>query len=106
VRALGRAEQAASVEVSNFDPYVSGICIQRVIVPRHGGTPDEGRIAELERTLAAKLEGYERVLARSRYLAGDQLTLGDVFHLPYGTMAESTGVTLLSDAEKYPNVAR
>jgi glutathione S-transferase len=106
VKALGRAEQAASVESSNFDPYASGICVQRVFIPRRGGKPDEAKVEELEKTLAAKLEGYERILSKSKYLAGDQLTLGDVFHLPYGAMAESTGVTLLSDAEKYPNVAR
>ena len=34
--------------------------------------------------LNQRLEGYERLLSRQAYLAGDQLTLADLFHMPDG----------------------
>ena len=37
--------------------------------------------------LARRLEGYEAILSKSKYLAGESMTLVDLFHLPYGKMA-------------------
>lgn len=34
--------------------------------------------------LNQRLEGYERLLSRQAYLAGDQITLADLFHMPNG----------------------
>lgn len=69
-----------------------------------GGQTDHKRVEELKATLRMKLEGYERILNKHRYLAGDvcsshlhlvnadwlagsqEITLVDLFHLPYGTM--------------------
>ncbi|KAF8595199.1 hypothetical protein BDV93DRAFT_564643 [Ceratobasidium sp. AG-I] len=34
------------------------------------------------------MDGYERILSKQKYLAGDTFTLADLFHLPYGKMAE------------------
>ena len=36
---------------------------------------------------STSLQGYERVLSQFKYIAGDKLTLADLFHLPYGTKA-------------------
>jgi glutathione S-transferase len=75
-------EQAASIEASNFDPFAYGITVQRVFAPFFGRTPDEARVAELAATLEGKMAGYEAILSKHRYLAGDELTLADLFHLP------------------------
>jgi glutathione S-transferase len=99
-------EQAVSTEAFNFDPYASGIAVQRVSNPRRGGKTDEARVAELAGALAGKLEGYERILSRTEYLAGDELTIADLFHLPYGAMLAPQGFTFLEDTNRYPNVAR
>jgi glutathione S-transferase len=104
--AAARFEQAVSTEAFNFDPYASNIVVQRVFVPMRGGKADEARVTELSNTLAGKLEGYERILSRTKYLAGDELTIADLFHLSYGAMLAPAGITLLEDAEKYPNVVR
>jgi glutathione S-transferase len=104
--AAARFEQAMSMEAFNFDPYASGIAVQRVSNPRRGGKSDEARVAEFAGALAGKLEGYERILSRTEYLAGDELTIADLFHLPYGAMLAPQGFTFLEDANKYPNVAR
>jgi glutathione S-transferase len=105
-KALARFEQGASIEVSNFDPYASGVAYQRVFHPMRGLKSDESKVTEATTTLAAKLEGYERILSKQKYIAGDELTIADLFHLSYGTMLEPQGITLLSDESKYPNVAR
>lgn len=39
-----------------------------------GVKTDEARAAELAATLESKLEGYERILSKQRYLAGDVCT--------------------------------
>lgn len=56
--------------------------------------------------LLAKLPGYERILAKQRYLAGDQLTLADLFQLPLRSMISATGLSVLSDEQRFPSVAR
>ena len=35
-------------------------------------------------TLGAKLDIYEQILSKQEYLAGNEVTLADLFHLPYG----------------------
>jgi glutathione S-transferase len=53
--------------------------------------------------LQDKLEVYEKILSKQKYLAGDEVTLADLFHLPYATLISATG----SDAiDKRPNVSR
>jgi glutathione S-transferase len=68
------------------------------------GEPDEKVVA----TYAAKLEDtlriYDGILAKQRYLAGEELTLADLFHLPYGVLNQKTGFKELYD--KYPNTKR
>jgi glutathione S-transferase len=79
---------------------------QRLVTPTLGGTTDEARVRTLCATLEGKLQGYERVLARQRYLAGDEVTLADLFHLPMGARLEPAGVGYLTDEARFPNVAR
>lgn len=99
-------EQAASIEISNFDPHAVTIIMQRLAVPMRGGTTDEARVQEAITVLGGRLEGYERLLAKQKYLAGDSLTIADLFHLPIGSWLGPQGVNFLTDEEKYPNVAR
>lgn len=52
----------------------------------HGRGDADPKVVETNKNLLAdKLEGYERILSKHAYLAGDKLTLADLFHLPYGT---------------------
>ncbi|KAI5123749.1 hypothetical protein M0805_000341 [Coniferiporia weirii] len=101
--AWARFEEAASVEQNNFDPFASGIASERVFKPAKGGVTDEKRVGDLVDTLQKKIETYEVILSKRRYLAGDNVTLADLFHLPYGTMITELGVDVLT---LKPNVAR
>ncbi|KAH7929516.1 glutathione S-transferase [Leucogyrophana mollusca] len=97
-------EQAASTETSNFDPFASGIVFEKVFKIRRGLQTNEARVAELATSLNSKLEAYEVILSKQKYLAGDNVTLADLFHLPYGSMLRPAGHGEL--LEKHPNVAR
>jgi len=96
-------EQACSIEQSYFDPIVSAIAFEKVFKPRKGlGPTDEARVAKLAKELDTTLEVYNRILSSQPYLAGREITVADLFHLPYGTMVEGLGFAELF--EKYPHV--
>jgi glutathione S-transferase len=48
------------------------------------GAPDEARVAQAESDLDTVLAFYDKILATQKYIAGDELTLADLFHLPNG----------------------
>jgi glutathione S-transferase len=70
-KARAKFEQAASVEYSNFDPIASGISKEKVFKQLWGGVADEKRVEELLGMLEGKLDGYEAILGKQKYLAGD-----------------------------------
>ncbi|KAF5343839.1 hypothetical protein D9756_011336 [Leucocoprinus leucothites] len=80
-------EQAASVEQSNFD-YIAAPLVYEVLIKKRYG---------LE-TGHCKADPVQQ-----KYLAGDELTLADLFHLPYGALLPVAGVYLIQER---PNVAR
>ncbi|KAL4250542.1 GST superfamily protein [Abortiporus biennis] len=106
LKAFAKFETAASIEASNFDPFASGIAAERVFKPMKGFATDEKVVASYTATLEGKLDAYEKILSKQKYLAGDDVTLADLFHLPYGTMLAPQGVDVLENAEKRPNVVR
>ncbi|KAL3480498.1 glutathione S-transferase, partial [Aspergillus californicus] len=94
-------QQALSIEQSYFDPIVSQIAYEKVFKERKGlGTTDEARVKTLLGQLDVALQGYERVLSKQPYLAGDNVTLADLHHLPYGVFVERFGFAEILD--KYP----
>ncbi|KAJ6577053.1 glutathione S-transferase [Mycena vulgaris] len=97
-------EQAASIEYSNFDPFCSQAVAEMVFKPMLGKISDKAVFDELIAGLSAKLDAYEVILGKQKYLAGNELTLADLFHLPYGTMLAMTGSDLMTT--KGPNITR
>ncbi|EIM86362.1 glutathione S-transferase-like protein [Stereum hirsutum FP-91666 SS1] len=96
-------EQAVSIEMQNFDPSAAKLVFEKVFKPFFGGTPDDAVAAELLKTLDAKLDAYETILSKQKYLAGDDYTLADLYHLPYGYMLAAAGSDTMS---RRPNVGR
>lgn len=105
LRATALFEAAASIEQADFEPYASAIAWETHFkLSHHGEQTDEKHLAELTAVFNTKLDGYERILSKSRYLAGDTLTLADLFHVPYGYVIDAVvGLDLLKTR---PNVAR
>ncbi|KAH8798028.1 glutathione S-transferase [Flagelloscypha sp. PMI_526] len=99
-------EQAASNETFNFDPFCSAAVSEAVFKPMIGrGEPDKAIVEGLVEKLSAKLDAYDKILSAQKYLAGNELTLADLAHLPYGTLLGVAGYDVLTSDAK-PNVAR
>ncbi|CAE6422617.1 unnamed protein product [Rhizoctonia solani] len=96
VKAYGLFEQAASVEYSSFDPSASSLAYEKVFAPMRQLKTNEELVKKYVDTLNAKMDGYERILSKQKYLAGDTFTLADLFHLPYGKMVNDLEPTILS----------
>ncbi|KAJ5988137.1 Glutathione-S-transferase [Penicillium waksmanii] len=102
-KAYGRFEQACSIEQSYFAAAAETIGTELIIRPKKGlGSPDEARVAQAERDLDTVLAVYDKTLAKQKYLAGDELTLADLFHLPNGAALKAGRWKEVF--EKYPNV--
>ncbi|THU81853.1 glutathione S-transferase-like protein [Dendrothele bispora CBS 962.96] len=104
IEATANFEQAASIENNHFDFYAWQIALESVIKPMKGESTDPEIIKKNTTILEAKLDGYERILSKQKYLAGDVLTIADLFHLPFG-MAITEGAKY-DGLLKRPNVAR
>ncbi|KAG1781760.1 glutathione S-transferase [Suillus placidus] len=101
--AIAFFEQAASTETSNYDPFVSGLAWELKFSMLFGGKTDEARAKSLQGQLSAKLDAYDVILGKQKYLAGNDITLADLFHLPYGAVVLDVG---LDEFSSRPNVAR
>ena len=55
------------------------------------GEPDAAQVAQLREELGNKLNAYEQILSVQSYMAGQTLTLADLFHLPCGRMLFKLG---------------
>ncbi|KAF8337822.1 glutathione S-transferase [Amanita rubescens] len=97
-------EQAASVEGSNWDPYASGIAAEKIFKKRRGLETDEALVVKHIAGLGGRLDVYEKILSKQKYIAGDEFSLADVFHLPYGVKLYQAGYDDL--IESRPNVKR
>ncbi|KAI0701450.1 glutathione S-transferase C-terminal-like protein [Cerioporus squamosus] len=98
-------EQAASVELCDFDAIVSPLAYESLYKPMFGERTDKAIVERLTATLKAKVAVYDTILGKSKYLAGDELTLADLFHLPYGSLLAKQNIDFL-ESDEYPNVAR
>ncbi|KAJ7111013.1 glutathione S-transferase [Mycena epipterygia] len=97
-------EQAASIESSNFDPFASEAVGEMVFKPVFGGTSDKAVFDALVVQLSVKLDAYEVILGKQKYLGGNEITLADFFHLPYAYLLGYAGTDIMTS--KGPNVAR
>jgi glutathione S-transferase len=68
VQALARFEQAAAAEQANFDAHLFAALLEKRF---KSGPVNEEAVAAALTALEGRLDGYERILAKQRYLAGD-----------------------------------
>ncbi|KAI0092247.1 glutathione S-transferase-like protein [Irpex rosettiformis] len=108
LKATALFDQALSIEYSNFDNAAVNIAVEKVYKPKYLNKPtDEALVAEQVSKLEAKLEGYEAILSKQKYLAGEYVTLADLYHITFGFyIVEEGGLMLFTDEAKYPNMAR
>ncbi|KAJ7123371.1 glutathione S-transferase-like protein [Mycena epipterygia] len=102
-KANGLFEQAAAVELTNFNTPAVTIVAETVIKPMLGMPNDLAAVPPALELLEKKLDVYDVILGKHRYLAGDSLTLADLFHLPYSALLADAKCDLRT---RKPNVAR
>ncbi|ORY23693.1 glutathione S-transferase [Naematelia encephala] len=103
---FAKFDAACSIEQANFDPFVLSIFMEGWAKPMRSIPNDEKVLETQKAELHKKLEGYNLLLGKSRYVAGDQLTLADLYHIPYGIyMVEINGAPGLTDGT-FPHVKR
>jgi len=100
-------QQQISVEVSNFNgavqPLVSEAMFKKMM---HGQEPDPEKVKEHRAKVEAVLEVYEKILADRPFVAGQDFSIADIFHAPYGNYAVVSGNGDLFDNPKRPNVSK
>ncbi|KAJ7116213.1 glutathione S-transferase [Mycena crocata] len=96
-------EQAASVEFANFHPASMKVATEALGKPRRGLPVDQALLAEALSEFSAKLDVYDGILAKQKFIAGDEFTLADIFHLSYASMLAGGGIDIMTSK---PNVAR
>ncbi|KAF7974718.1 hypothetical protein HWV62_11379 [Athelia sp. TMB] len=107
IKANALFEQAASVELANFNEAAYGLVAEKVFKKLFAGLDaDEAKVAGLITALEAKLDVYEDILSKQKYVSGNspflnditeqEVTLADLFHLPYGTLVKDINPELIS----------
>ncbi|KAJ7358370.1 glutathione S-transferase, partial [Mycena albidolilacea] len=97
-------EQAASSEYANFETIAGGIIMEVWGKRTMGLKEDQAVIDAKTLALDAKLNAYNAILGKTKYLAGDEITLADLFHLPHAPIIEEHAKTDIM--VRKPNVAR
>ncbi|KAJ7792094.1 glutathione S-transferase [Mycena olivaceomarginata] len=95
-------EQAASVEFADFYPALLKVLVAKMQrdVPADQQAAVDKALAEFTKTLQV----YEGILGKQKFLAGDQVTLADIFHLIYAPLLAENGVDIMTSTG--PNLAR
>ncbi|PIL35005.1 hypothetical protein GSI_02792 [Ganoderma sinense ZZ0214-1] len=107
VEATARFEQAASVELNNFEAPVSQLAWEVWYKPMRGlkTIPEEAQAYKTK--LEGRMDAYDAMLSKTKFLAGDDLTMADLFHLPYESFLKEQGFDFVSgESTRWPNVAR
>ncbi|CAD6442584.1 4272a187-0a92-4069-8424-f867903985cf [Sclerotinia trifoliorum] len=105
LKAYGLLEQACSLEQSYFDVGSFGLWFEHFIKQAKGlGAPNPEAVQQHLQALENTIAVYDQILSKQKYLAGDKLTLADLYHLPHGTQALTWG--LQDILGKYPHVNR
>nr|B3FWR8.1 RecName: Full=Glutathione S-transferase hmp2; AltName: Full=Hypothemycin biosynthesis cluster protein hpm2 [Hypomyces subiculosus]ACD39752.1 glutathione-S-transferase [Hypomyces subiculosus]ACD39761.1 glutathione-S-transferase [Hypomyces subiculosus] len=103
--AYGRFEQGCSIEYSYFAAAAETLGTELVIKKYKGlGEPDMTRVAQAEADFDKVFFEYDKILAKQKYLTGDEISLVDLFHLPNASALKAFGYQ--GTFEKYPNVNR
>ncbi|KAF7300886.1 Glutathione S-transferase F11 [Mycena kentingensis (nom. inval.)] len=109
LQATARFEAAMSWELMNLYPTGLKVAMETVFKTRAGLEVDLTTVAEKVAEFEVKLDGYERVLSKTKYLAGNEMTLADLVHVQLASVftGKVPGVPAeVMISEKRPNLAR
>ncbi|KAJ7134040.1 glutathione S-transferase [Mycena crocata] len=104
LKAKALFEQGASIEFANFHPYASKIYMEGLSKPRRGLQKDQVVYDDSLGGILLLCNIYGLILAKQKFIGGDELTLADLFHVSFGSLLAAAGCDLMTT--KGPNVAR
>jgi len=105
LKGYGLFEQACSLEQNYFNGPAEGLAYEKVFKSmKKLGEPDEAIVAKHTASLEDTLKVYDSILSKQAYLAGDELTVADLYHLPYAVMNKQIGFAELYN--KFPHVTK
>jgi len=105
IKAFAHFQQACQVEQCHFHEHAGKAYFELGVKPFIGLTSDKAVFDKHIAAVDKSLDVYEKILSKQKYLAGDTITLADLYHIPTGNGIQKCGSTALLD-EKRPNVAR
>jgi len=70
------------VESFAYTCMITKMVMNRLVQPMLGGNPDEATIKDALPSAELCLKEFERLMGTGKYLAGDKLTLADIFVIP------------------------
>jgi hypothetical protein len=79
---MARFEEAASLEVTGFDPVANKLVLEQYFKPLFGIEKDEKIVKSLFDQLMMKLDGIDRVLETREFMSGD-VSGGTFFRLVF-----------------------
>jgi len=103
LEATTRYQQAVFVEASHFNDHAHQALKERYYKRYRNLPSDEAAYAKHIADLTVKLEVYDKILSKQKYLVGDEITLVDLYHLPVADLLALVGCNVM---EVKPNVAR
>ncbi|KAF6741246.1 glutathione S-transferase [Ephemerocybe angulata] len=106
VQATAIFERAASLEHAQFDAHASKIVYERVFHTAMGLPVDEEAVKYAIAQLSAKLDAYETIFSKQTYLAGETVTLADLYHIPWGNLLSRAGEGASDLITSRPSVSR
>ncbi|KAH8826495.1 glutathione S-transferase [Flagelloscypha sp. PMI_526] len=83
MKELAAFEQAMATESANFDTFAWPAAVEISINPLMGMPINEDVVNKNFEKLEEKLLAYDKILSKQRYLAGDNISLADIHHLPH-----------------------
>jgi glutathione S-transferase len=107
--AADRAKMHQCISVINcylYPPSIIDIVLQRLVVPQHGGTPDEDKIKAALPASEKALGVINDILSGSNYLVGNSLSLADLFLLPITNYLSNTAPEGQGLISKVGNIRR
>ncbi|KAF6746418.1 glutathione S-transferase [Ephemerocybe angulata] len=106
VQATAIFERAASLEYAQCDGHASKIVYERVFHTAMGLPVNEEAVKYAIDQLSAKLDAYETILSKQAYLAGETVTLADLYHIPWGNLLSRAGEEASDLITSRPSVSR
>jgi len=91
IQANALYQQAVFVELSHFHQY-GVLAAQEILVKKKQGlTPDMEVFAKYMAEMSTKLEVYDKILSKQKYLLGDEISLVDFLSSPRGISSWQVG---------------